>query len=164
MILQSPPASISASATSFPTVGRISLTVRILRYRRLSIDPDRRVRAQSQHLMKALGVAAGKRISRQLSALMGPWLASQHDPAPDVAAAATAAFTTVFPKAEKRAKAVSVCFTSVTEHAYDYSSVQTVASLADSQSFTLDEHEKNELYVPQHPILNVKLCSTLIPL
>jgi hypothetical protein len=97
--------------------------------------------------MKQLGVAAGKRISPHLSALMGPWLAAQHDPAADVATAATSAFTAVFPKLERRAKAITVCFNAVAEHTHDHAIVQSAASLADSQSFTLDEHEMAELCV-----------------
>lgn len=73
-------------------------------YRRLSIDPDRRVRLQAQVLLGQLGVAVGKKIVPHLSSLMGPWLSAQHDPSTDVASAAVAAFEAVFPVPEKRAK------------------------------------------------------------
>ena len=98
-------------------------------------------------MTKSLGLATGKRITPHLSALMGPWLAAQHDASPEVATAAVDAFESVFSKAERRTKALSVCFDAIAEHAHDYAVVQTTSSLADTQSFTMDEHEKSELYV-----------------
>lgn len=61
-------------------------------YTRLSMDPDRRVRLAIQVVHLKLVNLSRKQLASIMPELIGPWLKSMFDPAPDVCKLATQAF------------------------------------------------------------------------
>ncbi|KAF1810845.1 hypothetical protein P152DRAFT_376403, partial [Eremomyces bilateralis CBS 781.70] len=102
-------------------------------YPRLSIDNARKVRQLAHTILGILGKAAGKRLAKHLSRLIGPWMASCNEADDAVARAAQESVSAVFDSDEKRQNLKIAFQGQIIDFCYDAIARESPKTLSDER-------------------------------